>query len=235
ALDAHHIRTAVEGSLRRLQTDYIDLYQTHWPDHDYYYEETLQVLDELVEEGKIRYAGCSNETAWGLMKSLWAADKSGLRRFETIQNNFSILCRGFQESLADICQREQVSLLPYSPLAGGVLTGKYNAEVPPAKARFTGYLEGNERSKRIASKYLNSASRAATAELMQLADEVGMSVTTLSVAWSKQFDYVASTIIGATTVEQLEDSLKAADLRLSDEIMRRIDEITEKYPNAVRG
>ena len=120
-LDRHHIMRAVEASLRRLGTDYIDLYQTHWPDRGVPIDETLEALTRLVEAGKMRYAGCSNETAYGLTKSLWVSDTRGLARYETIQNNFSLLNRRFEDELAEVCRREQVSLLPYSPLAGGVL------------------------------------------------------------------------------------------------------------------
>jgi len=236
ALDRRQIRAAVEGSLQRLQTDYIDLYQTHWPDHDFGYEETLRVLDELVGEGKIRAFGCSNESAWGLMKSLWTSDRERLRRHDSIQNNFSLLCKtNFEEGLADVCRREQVSLLPYSPLAGGVLTGKYLNGQTPEGARFSRYLSGNERQKRIASKYCNDKSLGATAELNELAKRAGHSLTTLAVAWSKQHDFVASTIIGATSVEQLNESLQAADVILPDEVMREIDLVLEKYHHPVRG
>jgi aryl-alcohol dehydrogenase-like predicted oxidoreductase len=122
-LDRHTIERAVDDSLRRLNTDYIDLYQTHWPDPDLPIEETLEGLARVVQAGKVRVAGCSNETAYGLVKSLWAADAHGLPRMETIQNNWSLLNRRFEDALAEVCRRERVSLLPYSPIAGGVLSG----------------------------------------------------------------------------------------------------------------
>src|SRR5262249_3028137 len=122
SLDRHHIERAVEGSLRRLGTDYIDLYQTHWPDRGGAIEASLEAPTRLVQAGKVRYIGCSNETAYGLTKSLWASDRAGLARYETIQNNFSLLNRRFEDELAEVCRRESVSLLPYSPLAGGVLS-----------------------------------------------------------------------------------------------------------------
>jgi aryl-alcohol dehydrogenase-like predicted oxidoreductase len=115
SLDRHHITRAVEGSLRRLGTDYIDLYQTHWPDRGVPIEETLEALDGLVRSGKVRYIGCSNETSYGLTKSLWASELNGWRAIETIQNNFSLLNRRFEDELAEVCRREAVSLLPYSP------------------------------------------------------------------------------------------------------------------------
>jgi aryl-alcohol dehydrogenase-like predicted oxidoreductase len=119
---------AVEASLKRLQTDYIDLYQTHWPDHGTRYEEVLLALHELVEAGKVRVVGCSNETTWGLMKSIAASEREGLVRYETIQNNFSLNNRRFEDELAQACRQEGISLIPFSPLGGGVLTGKYRRQ-----------------------------------------------------------------------------------------------------------
>ncbi|MBL0953894.1 MAG: aldo/keto reductase [Leptospira sp.] len=232
ALDKYHIRRAIEGSLQRLGVETIDLYQTHWPDHDVDYDETMEALTELKEEGKIRYAGCSNETSFGLMKSLWTSDKYNLIRYDSIQNNFSILNRRFEDELAQVCRKEGVSLLPYSPLAGGVLTGKYNGTSKPEGARFVRYMAEGERQKRMSNRFLNEQTLASTKELMEIANKYGMSVTVMSVAWSKQHDYVASTIIGANTVEQLEESLKATDVILSDEILSEINAVSKKiqYP-----
>ena len=137
ALDRHNIVRAIEASLKRLDTDYIDLYQTHWPDHGTPYEETMRTLDDLIVAGKVRVIGCSNETAWGLMKSLEVSKAEGLARYETIQNNHSLNNRRFEDELAPACIHEGVSLIPYSPLAGGVLSGKYNGGARPAGARFS--------------------------------------------------------------------------------------------------
>ncbi|TGL51706.1 aldo/keto reductase [Leptospira kemamanensis] len=232
ALDKYHIRRAIEGSLQRLGVETIDLYQTHWPDHDVSYDETMEALTELKEEGKIRYAGCSNETSFGLMKSLWTSDKYNLIRYDSIQNNFSILNRRFEDELAQVCRKEGVSLLPYSPLAGGVLTGKYNGATKPEGARFVRYMVEGERQKRMSNRFLNEYTLASTKELMEIAAKYGMSSTVMSVAWSKQHDFVASTIIGANTVEQLEESLKATDVILSDEILSEINAVSKKiqYP-----
>ncbi len=234
-LDAHQIRVAIEGSLRRLQTDYIDLYQTHWPDpgsNASVYQEIMEALDDLKQEGKIRVAGCSNETPWGLMKALHQSEMHGLIRYETIQNNFSVLNRRFEDALAEVCRKENVSLLPYSPLAGGVATGKYNVDPPPENARFSRYAKEGVRQQKQRNRFLNEKTLDTTEELMKLAAELDMSVTTLAVAWSKQHDFVASTIIGATNADQLDDSLKAADVVLPDEALKRIDEITGRilYP-----
>lgn len=231
ALDRVSIRAALEGSLRRLGTDYLDLYQTHWPDHDFGYEETLSTLTELQEEGKIRVFGSSNENAWGTMKAEQVASARGLGRYETIQNNFSINNRRFEDDLAEICRREGISLLPYSPIGGGVLSGKYNNGALPEGARFSRYLQtGGERQQQMANRFVNEKSLATTADLRVLAAEHELDVVTLAVAWSKQHDFVASTIVGANSVAQLEPSLAAADLELSDEVLRQIDGISAKYP-----
>lgn len=230
-LDRHQIRTAIEGSLRRLRTDYIDLYQTHWPDHDFGYEETLQALSELKQEGKVRVIGSSNETEWGVMKANQVAKERGLTRYETIQNNFSIINRRFEDALADICTREGISLLAYSPIGGGVLSGKYNQACMPKGARFTDYLaSGGPRQQAMAKRFVNDKSLATAAALVDVARAAGIDVVTLAVAWSKQHPFVASTIIGANSLEQLAPSLAAADLTLSDEVLQRIDAISAQYP-----
>ncbi len=230
ALDRHHITRALEASLRRLQTDYIDLYQTHWPDHDAGYEETLEVLTELREEGLIRVIGSSNENAWGVMKAQATAEAGGLSRYETIQNNYSILNRRFEDDLAEICRREKISLLPYSPLAAGVCTGKYLDGNFPANARFTNYRDGGPRQQKMVERFLNERSIATVTALKALADEAGHNLAAMCLAWSQQNDFVASTIFGATSVAQLEEILPAHDLKLSEDVMTKIDEITKKHP-----
>ena len=233
ALDRVHIRQAVEGSLRRLQTDYIDLYQIHWPDHGMRPEDTLEVLDELVREGKVRTIGISNEDSYGLMKSLWTSDLQGLARYESIQNNFSILHRRCEDELAEVCRREQVSLLPYSPLAGGVLSGKYNDGQLPEGARFSHYLkEGAPRQRAMAERFVNPRSLETTARLIDIAKEADIDVVTLATAWSKQHDFVASTIVGASHEDQLEPIFAAAGLVLSDEVLAKIDQVSSEilYP-----
>ena len=232
ALDRRQIFQACEDSLRRLQTDYIDLYQTHWPDHGMRQEDTLEALTDLVQQGKVRAIGCSNETSWGLMKNLWASEKHHLARFDTVQNNFSLINRRCQNELAQVCRMEGVSLLPYSPLGGGVLTGKYNGGALPTGARFSDYLvNGGERQQRMARRFVNERSLATAERLGKIAADIGSTVTALSVAWSRQHNFVASTIIGATTVAQLQESLEAMDLILDAETLRRIDELEIEIPN----
>ena len=233
ALDRHHIRIAVEGSLRRLKTDYIDLYQTHWPDHGMRAEDTMAALDELVEEGKVRAVGCSNETCWGLMNSLRASEINGLVRHATVQNNFSVLNRRCESELAQVCRQEGVSLLPYSPLAGGVLCGKYQNGALPEGARFTDYIaSGGSRQKAMAARFVNPRTLEAVERLVGIAAGLGMSVTTLATAWSMGHDFVASTIIGASEAGQLDDTLAAADVRLDEETLARIDQVEADIPRS---
>ncbi|MEO2013865.1 MAG: aldo/keto reductase [Fuerstiella sp.] len=232
-LDRLQITRAVEDSLQRLQTDYIDLYQTHWPDHFARYEDVLESLTVLIKQGKVRVAGCSNETCWGVMKSLWTADQHGLCRYDTVQNNFSLINRRCESELAQVCRREQVSLLPYSPLGGGVLTGKYT-DAFPKDARFSMYRSGGERQQKILQRFLNDRTRATIECLKDIAADLGMTLTALAVAWSRQHDFVASTIIGATSVQQLDESLAAKDLILDAETINRIDEIDEQIPNPLK-
>lgn len=232
ALDKHNIVRAFEESLKKLQTDYVDLYQTHWPDHGMPYEEILAALDDLIQAGKVRIVGCSNETTWGLTKSLGVSELHGLCRFETIQNNFSLNNRRFEDELAQACREEQVSLIPYSPLAGGVLSGKYNDGARPDGARFTNYLNAGERQQVMAQRFVNEKSLASTAAFMKIAEEEGMSPVTLAIAWSKQHDFVASTIVGATYSDQLPDIIAAADVTISDEANAKIDAVSleHRYP-----
>lgn len=229
ALDRHNIIRAVEGSLQKLQTDYIDLYQTHWPDHGTDYSEILGALDELVQAGKVRIVGCSNETSWGLTKSLGVAEMHGLARYETIQNNFSLNNRRFEDELAQVCRQEQVSLIPYSPIAGGVLSGKYQNGAKPDGARFTKYMDAGERQQAMAKRFINPKSLASTEAFMDIATELGISVTTLAVAWSKQHDFVASTIVGATTVEQCDDIFAAADYVIPGDAMKKINQVSKEH------
>lgn len=231
ALDRVHLRKALEGSLRRLKTDYIDLYQIHWPDHGMRPEDTLEELDNFVREGKVRIIGTSNEDAYGLMKNLWTSDSHGLARFDTIQNNFSFNNRRFEDELAECCRREKVSLIPYSPLAGGVLSGKYNDEVP-ANSRFAAYLHSGPRQQAMAGRFINPDSLESTRLFIEVAQEAGIDPVTMAVAWSKQHDFVASTIIGASNAAQLDPILAASGLILSDEIQAKLDAISQKirYP-----
>ena len=232
ALDRFHIETAVEGSLRRMHIDYIDLYQVHWPDPIVPIDESMEALDRLVQAGKVRYVGTSNENAYGLTKANTVAEYEGFARFQSIQNNFSLLNRRFLDELAEVCRREHVSLLPYSPIGGGVLSGKYNQPEVPINSRFGEYSDADARQRAMASRFVNEGTLASTAKYMEIAKEAGASPVTLATAWSMNFDFVASTIIGARTADQLKDSLAALDVNLSDETMKQCDEVHKQilYP-----
>ncbi|MEE4240832.1 MAG: aldo/keto reductase [Desulfopila sp.] len=225
AVDAFHIKKAVEDSLRHLQTDYIDLYQMHWPDTIVPREESMKAFDALVREGKVRYLGTSNDSTYGTMKSNMVSQFRGWARFESIQNNFSLLNRRFLDEMKDMCRQESLSLLPYSPMAGGVLSGKYNLQLD-APGRFSRYARADEpRVRAMAHRFLNEKTLASTARYMEIAQSIDLMPATLAIAWSKQFDFVASTIVGATAPAQLEESLAAMDLTLDEETLKRCDEV----------
>ena len=191
ALDRHNIERAVEGSLRRLQTDYIDLYQTHWPDPDVPIEATLEALDRLVEQGKVRAIGCSNQSAYGLMKSLWMADRDGLARYETIQNNFSILSRRFEDELARGVQAragEPAGLQP--DRRRECCRASIRAAPGPAGARFTRYREGDARTQAMTKRFVNERTLATAARVAEIAGDCGMSPVTFAVAWTLSRDFV---------------------------------------------
>ncbi|MDX4067606.1 aldo/keto reductase [Aliarcobacter skirrowii] len=233
AIDSFHIKRAIEGSLKRLQVDYIDLYQMHWPDTIVPIEESLKAFDTLVKEGKVRYIGTSNDSAYGLTKANEISKNKDLARFESIQNNFSLLNPRFHDELANVCRRENISLLPYSPMAGGVLSGKYNKEFVDPEVRFAVYLKDkNKRVQAMAHRFVNDKTLEATTKYMSLANDYGVSPLTLAVAYSKHFNFVASTIIGARKSEQLEDSFKAFDFKITPEILTKIEDIQKEilYP-----
>ena len=232
AIDRFHIERAVEGSLKRLQTDYIDLYQMHWPDTIVPIDESLEAFDRLVKAGKVRYMGTSNDSAYGTTKALMTSQMKGYARFESIQNNFSLLNRRFLDELSTVCQQESISLLPYSPLAGGVLSGKYN-QAGEAQGRFASYLKlKNPRQRLMAERFMNDRTLASTQTYLKIAADAGLHPVTMATAWSKQFDFVASTIIGATHSDQLDATLNAIDLVLSDEVLAACDAVHQKilYP-----
>jgi aryl-alcohol dehydrogenase-like predicted oxidoreductase len=232
ACDRFHIERAIEGSLKRLGTDYIDLYQMHWPDTIVPIEETMRAMDALVQSGKVRYIGTSNDTARGTMKSLMVSKYEKLTRFESIQNNFSLLNRRDLTEIGALCREEKISLLPYSPLGGGILSGKYN-QASNTQGRFSDYVNStNKRQRLMAARFLNDKTLASTQEYLRIASTHGIDPVTMAIAWSKQFDFVTSTIIGATTPEQLDASLAAMNVTLSAEILKDLDAVHAKilYP-----
>ena len=237
-LDADNIQQAIDGSLKRLQTDYIDLYQLHWPDRNTNFfgtlsyqhrenfdetpiEETLLALKQLVDAGKVRAIGLSNETAWGAMTFIHLAKCLDLPLVCSIQNPYNLLNRSFELNLAEISHREQLSLLAYSPLAFGTLTGKYRQGQQPQHARCTLFKEFK--------RYSNLQSIKAIEAYAELADQYNVSLTTLALAFIKQQSFVTSTIIGATSLFQLKENIAAFDVELDKEITAKINKIHAKY------
>ncbi len=234
-----HISAAVDASLKRLQTDWIDLYQLHWPERSTNYfgqlgyqhqesdftplEETLEALDEQVRAGKIRQIGLSNETPWGTLKFLQLAEQRGWARMVSIQNPYNLLNRSFEVGLAEIAIREQCGLLAYSPLAFGMLSGKYAGGARPAGARLSLYSRF--------SRYTNAQSEAACARYVALAREHGLDPAQMALAFVTAQPFVSSNIIGATSLEQLDSNLASCELQLSAEVMAGIEAIHRAQPN----
>lgn len=237
-LTRDHVRQACEQSLKRLQTEYIDLYQVHWPDRSTNFfgklgyahdpdeqstpiEETLAALAELVREGKVRHIGLSNETPWGTMEYCRLARERGWPRPVSIQNPYNLLNRSYEVGMAEISHREQAGLLAYSPLAFGMLSGKYLGGQRPANARLTLY----ERF----SRYTSGRGEAATRAYVDLAREQGLSPVQLALAWVNSRDFVTSNIIGATTLAQLQENIGSADVSLSDEVINAVEAIHRDF------
>ena len=217
-LSRAHIMTAVEDSLRRLQTDYIDLYQVHWPDQETPLEETLSALNDLVRSGKVRYIGCSNYPAWLLMKSLWVSDANHLARFDTLQPHYSLVHRAeFERETKAVCLDQGIGVIPYSPLAAGFLTGKYRRDTAvPDSVRADG----------IKGKYMNEQGFTAVDKLEEIGRSHNATIAQTAIAWILANPPVSSAIIGANTLEQLTDTMKGAEISLSSEEKAALDELT---------
>ncbi|MES3676730.1 NADP(H)-dependent aldo-keto reductase [Halomonas elongata] len=239
-LTREQIHQAIDASLTRLQTDYVDLYQLHWPDRRSNFfgrlgyepdeeedaialEESLSALQELVKAGKVRAVGLSNETPWGVMHALRLADRLGLPRVASVQNPYSLLNRTFEVGLAEIAHRENVGLLAYSPLGFGVLSGKYLDGARPEGARLTRY----ERFQRYTSPQAEQAVRA----YVEIAREHDLDPAQMALAFVNSRPFLTSNIIGATTMSQLESNLASESLRLSDEVLDAIEDVHRRLPN----
>ncbi len=221
-LSRKHIHAALEESLRRLQTDYIDLYQVHAPDPETPLAETLQALDDVVRQGKVRYVGCSNFQAWLLASALWTSDKFGLARFDCVQPRYNLLFREIENELFPLCRHHGVGVIPYNPLAGGFLTGKYkpNAE-PTSDTRFG--LSGRAGTI-YRQRYWQETQFAAVAHLQEFFAARNKSLTQVAIAWVLAQPGITSPIVGATSSEQLRQSLPATELTLDAEEMEVCNE-----------
>ena len=239
-LDRQNIEAALDASLKRLQTDYLDLYQLHWPERDtnyfgkqdYYHapkkdgipiEETLGVLNDFVQAGKIRQVGISNETAWGTSEYLRVSDKKQFPRIVSIQNPYNLLNRSFEIGLSEFSHREDVGLLAYSPMAFGVLSGKYLNDANPEGARITLF----ERF----SRYTNENGIACTAAYVNLAKESGLDPAQMALAFVNTRPFLTSNIIGATNMTQLKSNIASLDVNISKDVLREIENIHDKQPN----
>ena len=235
------ITEAIEGSLQRLQTDYIDLYQLHWPDRgvncfgvrDYPYKysskeaenhlQILETLQDFVKQGKIKHIGLSNETPWGTMKYLQTAEQYNLPRAVTIQNSYSLIHRAYEYGMSEVSLRENIGLLAYSPLAFGVLTGKYIGGKTPEGARMTLFPRFN--------RYSSKESEKAVIAYQKIAEKHGLTLTQLSLAYVNQLPFVTSNIIGATKIEQLKENIKSIYITLSEDILQEIEAVHNRMPN----
>jgi aryl-alcohol dehydrogenase-like predicted oxidoreductase len=239
-LNRQQILDAADASLKRLQTDYIDLYQLHWPERQTNFfgklgyrhqqddqavpiEETLRACEELISSGKVRHIGISNETPWGLHEYLRLSETHNLPRVVSVQNPYNLLNRTYEVGMAEMSIREQVGLLAYSPLAFGVLSGKYLGGQRPAGARLTLF----ERFQR----YTSPLAEQVTAAYVELAHQHSLSPTQMALAFVTQQPFVTSNIIGATSLEQLKENLDSSDVQLSDELLNAIEHIHTQHPN----
>ncbi len=239
-INREHINAAIEGSLRRLQTDYLDLYQIHWPDryvpmfgassYDVTQEhdstpiaEQLHVLAELVKAGKVRHIGLSNETPWGVSEFVRCAEQLGLPRIVSVQNAYHLMNRTFESGLAETCHHANVGLLAYSPLAFGWLTGKYLTD-PNAHGRITLFPGFGQR-------YNKPNVPAAAKEYARIAQEAGISPTVLALAFARTRWFTGSVIVGATTLQQLQENIESVSFSLSPEVISKIEAVQKSYPN----
>jgi aryl-alcohol dehydrogenase-like predicted oxidoreductase len=221
-LSRKHIMRAVEESLKRLDTDYIDIYYAHAPDYSTPIEETLQAFDNLVNQGKVRYVACVNFHAWQLIKGLWVSELHNLSRFISIQIPYNLITRDIESELLPFCAHEGIGVTVYNSLAAGLLTGKHDPDKAPApNTRFS--LEGI--GPRDQERYWSSINFQAVTRLKQIADAHSQSLTHFSLAWILANPLISSIIIGVSSPKQLEDNLKAAEIKLTDEEMKACDQV----------
>ena len=220
-----HVMAAIDESLRRLGTDYVDLYQLHFFDGGTPIDETLGALDDLVRAGKVRYVGCSNFLAYQLARAIGRSEARDLVRFESVQPRYNLLFREFERELFPLCADERIGVIPYNPIAGGMLSGKHGPGAPTEGTRFT---LGNA-SRTYQDRYWHDREFATVDALKALADAAGMSLVTLAVAWVLANPVITSPIIGASRPEQLADSLAALDVTLDADLLAQCDDLTAEY------
>jgi aryl-alcohol dehydrogenase (NADP+) len=221
-----HVLAAVDASLRRLQTDYIDLYQLHGYDPATPIDETLGALDDLVHQGKVRYTGCSNFLTYQLVRAIGRSETLRLARFDSVQPRYNLLFRQIEREMLPFCAEEGVGVIPYNPIAGGLLSGKHSRTAPPPEG--TRFTLGSA-AEAYQDRYWHDREFDTVEVLRQLAEKAGVSLVTLAVAWVLANEAVTAPIIGASRPDQLGASLAAAELRLDDDLKRQLDEATREY------
>lgn len=227
SLDWHHFAAAVEGSLSRLQVDYIDLYQTHWPDRTVPMEAQLEAFERLISAGKIRYAGVSNENAWGLTRFAALAETSGLPTIVSVQNVYHLLKRDFDGDMAEVCKRENIGMMAFSPIAMGVLTGKYTGGALPEGSRLASYPQ------RFRDRYGHARALEAADRYVAIARDADIDPAALAVAWVRGRPGVTCALPGAARPEQLKAILAGGDITLSNDILDAIEAVHREYKNPV--
>ncbi len=221
-----HVLDAIDASLRRLKTDHVDLYQLHAFDPETPIDETLRALDDVVRSGKARYVGCSNFLAWQVARALGRSEVLGVARFDSVQPRYNLLFRELERELLPLCQAEGLGVIPYNPIAGGLLSGKHRREGgPPAGSRFTLGTAG----KMYQDRYWNERMFATVDALGQAAREAGLDLVTMAVAWVMAHPAVTAPIIGASRPDQLRASLAAAGTALAPDLKAHLDELTAEY------
>jgi len=221
-----HIMAAVDASLRRLQTDYIDLYQLHNYDPLTPIDESLSALDDLVRAGKVRYVGCSNFLTYRLVRAIGRSETLGLARFDSVQPRYNLLFRQIEREMLPFCAEEGVGVIPYNPIAGGLLSGKHQRGAAPTEG--TRFTLGNA-SQNYQDRYWHDREFATVEQLKGVADELGLPLVTLAVAWTLAQPAITAPIIGASRPDQLDASLAAVDVELTPEVLQRLDELTREY------
>ncbi len=220
-----HVLDAVDASLRRLQTDYIDLYQLHAPDPYTPIDETLRAMDDLVRAGKVRYVGCSNFLSYQVARAIGRSEVLGVARFDSVQPRYNLLFRQIERELLPLCTEEGIGVIPYNPLAGGMLSGKHQRGTPAEGTRFTLGTAGAMYQKR----YWHEREFQTVEQVRPIAAEAGMSLVQLAVAWVLANPTITAPIIGASRPEHLADSLKAVETPLPHDLKQRLDELTASY------
>lgn len=221
-----HILDAIDASLRRLQTDYVDLYQLHFYDQSTPIDETLRALDDVVRSGKVRYVGCSNFLAYQLARAIGRSEALNLVRFESVQPRYNMLFRENERELLPLCAEEGIGVIPYNPIAGGLLSGKHSQDAPEEGSRFTFGAGAGERYR---DRYWHEGMFGTVEQLKPLAEQAGMTLAQMAIAWLLANPVITAPIVGASRAEQLDETLAAAEMPLDPDLKARLDEMTAEY------